>query len=61
MKVKRMTVNIELTRLFGDRIDENVERQMILDKGIRNEVLQIIKRKLENGNFQITEYEFDEE
>jgi hypothetical protein len=54
-----MTVDIHLTRLFGDRLDENVERQIILDESVRNEVLHVIKRKLENGAFTISEYEFD--
>lgn len=59
MNCKRLTITVELTRLFEDRLEENVERQLILDDGIRNEVLHIIKRKLQNGAFKITEYEFD--
>lgn len=60
MKCKKMTVNIELTRLFGDRLEDNVERQIFFDESMRNEILHIIKRKLENVNFTISEYEFDE-
>lgn len=52
----KLVLSVDLSIVFGDRIEqvqENVERELLLDEGFRNEVLHILKRKLENGSFRV--------